>query len=225
MQAENIEGFRLSPPQKYLWALQQGDESAYRSQCLILIEGNLNSVVLRRAIRSVVGRHDLLRTVFHQVAGMSFPLQVVEEQSNFAIEEHDLSSLDPREQTTRVEELYREAGLAPFDPTQSPLLRVSLIVESQQRHLLLVSLPSLCADLRTLENILNEIGRGYSAGLINKDIEDEPVQFADLAEWQNELLESEESAVGRQYWLKQDSVCAERPRSSFREASAALNSL
>jgi amino acid adenylation domain-containing protein len=205
MQVESIEGFRLSPQQKYLWALQQGDESvAYRAQGLMLIEGDLNKVVLRRAVRRVVERHDLLRTVFRQVAGMSFPLQVIEEQRDLAIEEIDVSSLEPREQLTRVEALYQEAAQAPVDLVQSPLLRVSLIIESPRRHLLLIGLPALCADSRTLENILDEIGRGYSACLLNKDVEDDPVQFADLAEWQNELLLSEESAVGRQYWLKQE---------------------
>jgi amino acid adenylation domain-containing protein len=205
IQAESIEGFRLSPQQKYLWTLQQSEAGAtYRAQCLILIEGHLDRVMLRRSIRRLVRRHDLLRTAFHHLPGMSLPVQVIAEQSGLAIEERDMSSLGPGEQAKRVESLYMEAARLPFDPSQSSLLRASLIVQSAHRHLLLICLPSLCADSRTLENILGEISRGYSASLLDRDAEDEPVQFADLSEWQNELLHAEESAVGRQYWLRQN---------------------
>jgi amino acid adenylation domain-containing protein len=205
MQVESIEGFRLSPQQKQLWTLQQSEAGvAYRAQCLILIEGKLDRVILRRSIRRLVRRHDLLRTAFHHLSGMSLPVQVIEDESDQAIEERDLSSLEPLERETRIEALYRDAARLPFELSQLPLLRVSLIVESTHRHLLLIGLPSLCADARTLENILNEISRGYTASLLDRDVEDEPVQFADLSEWQNELLHADESEVGRQYWLKQN---------------------
>ena len=42
-QNEISEGFRLSPQQKHLWLVQElGYCPAYRAQCAILIEGNLN---------------------------------------------------------------------------------------------------------------------------------------------------------------------------------------
>src|SRR5215213_2297100 len=116
MQVESIEGFRLSPQQKYLWTLEQREACVvYRAQCLMLIEGELDRVLLRRSIRRLVRRHDLFRTAFHHLAGMSVPLQVVTEQGELSIEERDLSSLGPREQEKRVQALYREAARLPFD--------------------------------------------------------------------------------------------------------------
>ena len=45
-----IEGFRLSPQQRYVWRLSQ-DSQSYRAQCVILLEGNLEVEVLEQAIR------------------------------------------------------------------------------------------------------------------------------------------------------------------------------
>ncbi|MBD0308416.1 MAG: amino acid adenylation domain-containing protein, partial [Microcoleus sp. T1-bin1] len=42
----------------------------------------------------------------------------------------------------------------------------------------------------------------YSAYTCQEEAADEPMQYADIAEWQNELLESEETAIGQEYWRK-----------------------
>lgn len=42
----------------------------------------------------------------------------------------------------------------------------------------------------------------YSAYTCQEEPADEPMQYADIAEWQNELLESEETAIGQEYWRK-----------------------
>ncbi|HWP42473.1 MAG TPA: amino acid adenylation domain-containing protein, partial [Blastocatellia bacterium] len=66
------------------------------------------------------------------------------------------------------------------------------------------SLPALCADAPSLSNMVCEIGRAYEACLQGGDLSGGPIQYADLAEWQNELLESEATEAGRSYWRKQD---------------------
>src|SRR6185369_9115117 len=86
----------------------------------------------------------------------------------------------------------------PFDYFQGPLLRVTLIKQSDTRHLLLVVLPALCADSATLANFISELSRAYAASLE----QDEPLQYADYAEWQLELLDAgdEQAAAGKDYW-------------------------
>ena len=48
------------------------------------------------------------------------------------------------------------------------------------------------------------ISRSYSACLGHEEPSNEPPQYADLAEWQNELLESEDTKTARDYWRQQD---------------------
>ena len=47
MQRISIEGFEISPQQKRLWLLQQAsDRQAYKVQCQVFVEGDLNNSTL-----------------------------------------------------------------------------------------------------------------------------------------------------------------------------------
>jgi len=41
-----------------------GTKAALSCPCAILIEGNLNTVILKAALENVVNRHEILRTTF-----------------------------------------------------------------------------------------------------------------------------------------------------------------
>ncbi|MUG96212.1 amino acid adenylation domain-containing protein [Scytonema sp. UIC 10036] len=204
MQVQPLEGFRLSPQQKHLWLLQQGNNNQpYRVQCAIQIDGELNLKILKVALENVVNQHEILRTTFHNLPGMRIPIQVINDSHIPSIQEHNLIGLAPEKQKTKVDQIFLEALQLPFDFEQS-LLHLSLIALSPSQHLLLVSLPAICADTATLNNLLCEISFSYTACLQNEEVFNEPMQYADISEWQNELIESEEGEIGRNYWQKQD---------------------
>ena len=78
MEKQSTAGFWLSPQQKYVWSLQQqGVEMPYRSTGLVSINGPLQPDKLRLALRDVVSRHEMLRTVFQRQPGMKIPFQVI----------------------------------------------------------------------------------------------------------------------------------------------------
>ncbi len=188
----STEGFRLSPQQKCLWSLQQiagGDR--YRAFCAIVVDGPLQHEALERAISSVVQRHEILRTTFHRAPGIKTPFQVVSPTPQFSLQDAD----EPEQ---------------PFDFFQGPLLRLTLIKETDTRHSLLISLPALCADSATLANFTSELSRAYSAGL---DQDEEPLQYADFAEWQLELLNAndEQATTAKDYWRNQQAGAARSP--------------
>ncbi|MEO0968281.1 MAG: amino acid adenylation domain-containing protein [Cyanobacteria bacterium J06639_18] len=83
-------------------------------------------------------------------------------------------------------------------------MQISLATLSPSLHILLLNLPSICADIISLNNLVTEISRAYSKCLQNEEITDEPVQYILFSEWQNELLESPEAEIGRQYWQQKD---------------------
>src|SRR6185312_15945278 len=203
MQSETIEGFRLSPQQRHLWFIQRAVENQpYRTQCLILIEGRLDTHVLHKALEDVVTRHEILRTTFRCLPGITMPLQFISDNSAFSFQNQNLSDLNPQEQEALVEALFHETSVLPFDFEHGPLLYTVLVTLSPHKHILLVAVPALCSDASSLKNLMFEVGRSYEACLQDEERSDEPMQYADLSEWQNELLQDVEARQAS--WSKID---------------------
>ncbi|MCA1991712.1 MAG: amino acid adenylation domain-containing protein [Coleofasciculus sp. S288] len=201
MPKQVIRGFRLSPQQKKLWSLQQ-DESrlVYRAQCAIQIEGNLNIKILETAVEGLINKHEILRTTFHCLPGMDIPLQVINETSLLPINRYDLKGLEKSDQAVKVTGLFEGLGQLPFDVEHGPLLHINLVELSAFQSILLVSLPALCADATGIKNLVREISQSYMAHLRGEISSDEPIQYADISEVFNELIESEDTEEGREYW-------------------------
>ncbi|MEG5000682.1 non-ribosomal peptide synthetase family protein [Microcoleus sp. B4-D4] len=200
---QTINGFRLSPQQKYLWLLQQ-DSPAYRIQSAILIEGSLQTDNLKKALEKVSKRHEIIRTSFQRRPGLKIPIQVISEHSFVSWNWVNLSEGTPQEEEAKLEDIFQQEKSALFNFEGNPVWRLSLITLSSERHILLVSLPALCADSRTLKNLVRELSQCYAASLHGEELSDEVVQYVQFSEWQNELLEDEEAAEGKEYWTRQD---------------------
>lgn len=196
------EGFQLSPQQKWLWRSQQLEPTfSYRVQGSILIEGKLDFDRLQHALQSVVDRHEILRTRFVCLPGMTLPLQVIQDPKNLAIAQHDLRHLSLSEQTTQTEGQWQQLSQQQFDFEQGDVLFASLITLSDDRHVLLLNLSAMNADGTTFVNLVQELDRAYSAGSEEQALE-ETLQYADIAQWQIELLESEETQARKAFWQK-----------------------
>jgi amino acid adenylation domain-containing protein/FkbM family methyltransferase len=205
MQKEIVEGCQLSSQQKHIWRLQQEDSSlAYRTQCAILLEGSQNLTALESALGKIIERHEILRTTFDYLPGMTVPIQVFNDVEPPEIALHDLSHLPEPEQRKSIALLSQEAARLPFDFEHGPLLYVSLMTLSPGQSLLLLTLSALCADTATLKTLMLELSRSYEACLTNEESLDEPMQYADFSDWQNELLQADEIKIGRDYWTRQD---------------------
>ncbi|MDZ7959079.1 MAG: amino acid adenylation domain-containing protein [Aulosira sp. DedQUE10] len=208
MLAEVIEGFRLSPQQEHLWSLQKGgDNLTYRAQCAVIIDGCCKITALKAALQHIVNRHEILRTNLRYVPGMSIPVQVIDSQEIVLGESYNLTFCSPEEQEIKIAKIFQEISQIPFDFEHGQLLHTSLITLAAERHILILSLPGMLADAVSLKNLVAELSHTYSACLQGQDLSVEeslPIQYADFAAWQHELLESAETEIGREYWQKQD---------------------
>jgi hypothetical protein len=185
--------------------MQQADsELPYQVQLALLIEGDLDEQILKQSLQNIIDRYEIYRTSFRSLPGMSLPLQVIKDSPPVSLRKLDLGSLRSGEQESALEDLFREARFEPFDLENGPLFRVSLVKLSAARHVLVVGLPAVCADLKTVNNLSREILRIYVAKITGEDVTGEPLQYCRLSEWQNELLELEETEIGRAYWRRFD---------------------
>jgi len=196
-----VEGFRLSPQQRRLWSVSdRGMRPWARAWCALMLEGELSTESLRRAVERVVARHEILRTTFQRHSGSSL-FQVVVDDVETAwrlIEAPQAPGADPE---AAAQELVRQEAATPFDFARGPLLRLRLSRLSSSRHLLLFTVPALCADRKGLYNVARELAAEYT-GKARGEGREGTIQYADFSEWQNELLESDDgpAQTARNHW-------------------------
>lgn len=196
MSNPTVAGFRLSNQQERVWSQQTGCAPPFWAECELVVEGPLDAAKLQAAICEVVGRHEILRTVFHRQTGLKLPFQVILESADFAWQVVVLVGVDEETQRDELAAIVSKRD-ADFDLEKGPVLQVVLAETGPRRHTLVLSLPVLCADLRTLQNLAGEIARSYAG---DSSAADEVMQYADVAEWQQEMLASDESKPARDYW-------------------------
>jgi len=187
MSLNSLEGYRLSPQQARLWALQQ-QHPTLPSQARVTLTcvGKLEMSALARALDRVVQRYEILRTTFQQLPEMTLPLQVIHAEGKFA--------------EVRLLESNNECEQQIGDCAQLPSVRATVeLAGDEKTSKLHLELPALCTDTTTLRGLGEAIARAYAEDRLLPD----PMQYADIAEWQNELLESEETREGRVYWQQQ----------------------
>ena len=206
MQTESIAGFRLSPQQRRLWSLQQANEKMpRRAHVVVLIEGPLNTLALESAVREVVERHEILRTRFYRLDGLEFPVQIINDDERPAIHSLTLDNVQPSDVGHEVEQacetLLQRASANETNGEDQPVLCVAIASLSSSKHLLHVDLHSLATDAEGLNALVHEIARCYetspgAAGQANGDGQaGELMQYADLSESFNQLLESGDAAA------------------------------
>jgi amino acid adenylation domain-containing protein len=196
-------GFRLSPQQRDLWPAQQASQRL-RGTGMVDIGGPLDAARLRQAVRRLVGGQEILRTTFPLQAGMRYPVQAVAEHGEPLWREADLRGAAPDERERLIARACAGEAAAPFDFARGPLARFTLLALAPERHALLITLPALCADPPTYALLARAIAGAYGAEAGNGGPPPPAIQYADFAEWQNQLLEEEEEAAreGRSYWSR-----------------------
>lgn len=193
-----IAGYRLSPQQQRLWRLQQRyPNQPFWAVLRLRSPEPWDGDRLKSALQSLIDRHEILRTTFPTLPGMAMPLQVIAETLpvETVLTRHDWSAVSSEDANSKLNHLLNQ----PFDWGQGPLLRSHWIRQATHDKLL-ISLPALCADGATLTLLAQDL-RLFYAGNLKSDGE-QPLQYADLAEWQTELLEGEDTAAGRNYWRR-----------------------
>src|SRR5262245_12683362 len=200
-----IEGFQVSSQQRRVWSLQQADNSlAYRAQCAFLIEGAIQTELLKAAIHDVVSRHEILRTSFRYLPGRTILVQIVGDEFQLPVNIIDLSNKGESAQEAELDALFEERKRQSFDFEQGPLFYVDLARMSREKHTLLFTASSLCADGRTMENLAHELGVSIASYSDAEARLDEPIQYCDFAQWQYEILQSEGAEVDRPHWREND---------------------
>ena len=208
----------LSASQQRLWFVQRTEPgTVYNVPLVLRMSGALDRAALLAAVADVVDRHEPLRTVFPDEAGV--PFQEV------------LTGVEPWVRVVETDHEELAAGLSAaaghvFELAAEAPLRVTLFVLSPAEHVLLLLLHHIAIDGWSMSPLLRDLGMSYRARADGEVPQwtPLPVQYADYALWQRELLgerNDEDSVVSRQleFWraalagMPQElSLPADRPR-------------
>jgi amino acid adenylation domain-containing protein len=224
---------RLSFAQERLWFLDQlmPGSPLYNVPAGLRLRGRLDLPALKRTFQELVRRHEVLRTSFTAREGR--PVQVIAEALRLSLPVMDLSELRRSEAEGELDRSISAEAQRAFDLARGPLLRVCLFRLEEEEFAALLIMHHIVSDGWSMGVLVRELAALYAAYSAGKPspLEDPPLQYADFAHWQRQLLSGEilEEQIG--YWKEQLAhlpvllLPADRPRPeipSFRGASEAF---
>ena len=155
---------------------------------------------MRRALNEIVRRHEALRASFSASDGR--PVQVIHPKLDIPFPAVDLTGLPEAEREAEVMRIALEEAQQPFDLSQPPLLRASILRISEQSFVFLLTIHHIVADGWSVHIFSNELTRLYEAFRAGEasPLPDLPVQFSDYVQWQRKRLESKEAEMQLAWW-------------------------
>jgi nonribosomal peptide synthetase DhbF len=198
-------GFEAAPlsfAQRRLWFLfkLEGSTPTYNVPVITHIRGALDEDALAAALRDVVERHEVLRTVFGERDGD--PVQYVLPAGHVPGTVHT-TRCAPHE----TAEVVRRACRHLFDLAADIPLYAELVCCGPESYTLVLVAHHIAVDGWSLEPLLDDVSRAYAARAkgVAPDWQPLPVSYVDYAVWQRSVLGEEsdpESLMSRQlsYW-------------------------
>jgi len=196
----------LSFGQQQLWLLAQlvADIPAYNESVTVRLPGPLDVAALEQSFNELIQRHEAWRTSFLLVDGK--PAQVIHPSLTFKLPVVDLQRLQAVEREAEALRLATEEALLPFDLTQVPLLRATLVRLNDTDHRLFVTLHHIIFDGFTVYQVfLPELRALYEAYTSEQpsSLPPLPIQYGDYSVWQRNWLQGEKLTAQLAYWKQQ----------------------
>ncbi|MET7458597.1 condensation domain-containing protein, partial [Streptomyces sp. NPDC005574] len=192
--ADRPEAIPLSFAQSRLWFLHrlEGPSATYNIPLAVRITGDVDVAALTAALGDVLGRHEALRTVFPEIDGVPRQLvldidQVRPELAVTTVADHDLENVLAR----AAQHVFDLIVDIPFraelfqvrdDPQRSG--------EDSGEYLLVLVVHHIAGDGWSMAPLWRDLSTAYTARSAGRFPEwpGLPVQYADYALWQRELL-------------------------------------
>ncbi len=200
----------LSFAQQRLWFVQQleGPSGAYNIPLALKLQGALDVDALQAALHDLVARHESLRTLIDVAADDETPCQRIVPAAQAPVildRAHDAGWHDPVALAAAID----AAAARGFDLARELPIRAHLLQIADHEHVLVLVLHHIAGDGWSLAPLLRDLAQAYAARCEGgaPDWAPLPVQYADYARWQRELLGDEaadDSLLSRQkaYWMR-----------------------
>ncbi|MBV1940515.1 amino acid adenylation domain-containing protein, partial [Streptomyces sp. BV286] len=178
----------MSYAQRRLWFLDrfEGASATYNVPLALHLTGDLDTHALTAAIRDVIARHEVLRTVLFEEAGVPYqrilPLDEV-------VLDVPVVPVSPDEVDHTIEEAISYA----FDLYAEIPIRARLLRHAPDAHVLVLLFHHIAADGESAVPLLRDLSAAYTARRAGHTPgwDELQVQYSDYTLWQRDLLGDE----------------------------------
>ncbi|MCW2613006.1 MAG: hypothetical protein JWM15_4252, partial [Cryptosporangiaceae bacterium] len=190
--ATRPERLPLSYAQQRLWFLTQleGPSATYNIPLTIRLSGELDTDALRNAFADLMRRHEALRTVYLCHDGSPYQQILPADTVALAL---PTTTVHPDE----LEAALAEHAAAVFDLAAEVPIRAQVFHLGDDEHVLLIVAHHIAADGWSMAPLTRDLATAYAARARREapDWTPLPVQYADYARWQRELLGDDTDAA------------------------------
>ncbi|MBF2047252.1 MAG: hypothetical protein IGS54_07795 [Elainella sp. C42_A2020_010] len=187
--------YPLSQGQWGLWFLYRlaPESAAYNVAFTARVRSQVNIAALQRACQALVDRHPTLRTTYGQEDAE--PFQEIHAAQPLDFEQIDAATWDEETLTQRAIVAYQR----PFNLESGPVLRVALLTQTPQEHVLLLTIHHIAVDGLSFGILLDDLRTLYQAESIEQPVSLPAIdyQYTDFVQWQRESVKD---AAGEQNW-------------------------
>ncbi|MDQ0590035.1 non-ribosomal peptide synthetase [Variovorax paradoxus] len=196
----------LSPTQHRLWLVDRladaAGRTAYNMATALRFDGPLDPAVLRRALETLVSRHEVLRMAYPE-NDEGEPVATIAPMAAFDLPWID-SSVAPEAEAARIDTALDTMAAEPFDLAAAAPLRAALLHLGPGRHALLLCVHHIAFDGWSGAIFASEFVAAYAALRDDRPSTLPPlrVQYADYAVWHARMLEAtraQDTAFWRRY--------------------------
>ncbi|HKY27538.1 MAG TPA: amino acid adenylation domain-containing protein [Pyrinomonadaceae bacterium] len=195
----------LSFAQQRLWFLNEleGDSAFYNVPWAVQLRGELNVDALRKALDTIISRHETLRTRFGVEAGQ--PFQIISDNLNLPLSITDLSELPNSALEEEAKRLGTIEARQRFDLQTGPLIRSRLLRLRTGDHILYVTSHHIVSDGWSIGIFLKELTELYESFVLGRPprLPELAIQYADYAVWQRKWLQGDLLQKQLTYWKQQ----------------------
>jgi hypothetical protein len=194
----------MSMAQQRLWTMHQLSSGMPTENVPVAIEldGELDVKALSAGLSLLVERHEILRTTFHE--GDAVPEQHINAFSPAELALVDLSGPHGEPGENVVEAALVKEGSRLFHPERDWLLRPVIFRLATDKHILLLTFHQLVVDGWAINVLLQELSAAYASFCAGAtpDVDAPAVQYADMAEWEQDGWEAERIAAQAGIWAE-----------------------
>lgn len=196
--------YPVSNVQNRIWVLNQIEQNktAYNITEAFRLEGALQADAFAQAYRYLVGRHEVLRTVFAIHEGQ------LRQRVRPATEPPHYEAVDLRTEPDALAAVRRRLQAekeSVFDLATGPLCRAVLLQTSDTTHYLVLNMHHIISDGWSMEILIREAAALYNHFVQHRSLANAlpplALQYRDWVGWQLAQASSDRYQQARQYWL------------------------